>query len=257
MPRCGPRATISGGGCTRASTTTAMSHRPRAMEFRRILPWATSAATSSICGSCLGFTSHLPSVPGRLPAAFRPEEAFVQHEADWARERKPLYAMQAALCDRAAGALAPIRRDLAGQRRTFAPLLRYREGHLCRGDEEADRRSEQVEESRLRRSCRILAAPRRADGKVLTPSAREVQQEHEAKSARQTERVALGVQNNVGWTSESVREEWDGLGGPSYRSFFYNPESTRLLLRHYQIREVSVQPTRSWGALHWAAQSAR
>jgi hypothetical protein len=57
---------------------------------------------------CLGFTSHLPSVPGRLPANFRPEETFAKHEADWARERKPLYAMQAALCDRAAELWAPI-----------------------------------------------------------------------------------------------------------------------------------------------------
>ncbi len=50
---------------------------------------------------CLGFTAHLPSVPGRLPGTFRPEQEYWQHEAQWARERTPLYAMQAALCQRA------------------------------------------------------------------------------------------------------------------------------------------------------------
>ena len=50
---------------------------------------------------CLGFTAHLPSVPGRLPATFRPEQEYWRHEAQWARERTPLYAMQAALCKRA------------------------------------------------------------------------------------------------------------------------------------------------------------
>jgi len=50
---------------------------------------------------CLGFTAHLPSVPGRLPATFRPEDEYWQHEAQWAGERTPLYAMQAALCRRA------------------------------------------------------------------------------------------------------------------------------------------------------------
>ena len=50
---------------------------------------------------CLGFTAHLPSVPGRLPASFRPEQEYWQHEAQWARQRTPLYAMQAALCERA------------------------------------------------------------------------------------------------------------------------------------------------------------
>jgi hypothetical protein len=50
---------------------------------------------------CLGFASHLPSVPGRLPATFQPEQEYWQHETLWARERMPLYAMQAALCERA------------------------------------------------------------------------------------------------------------------------------------------------------------
>ena len=40
-------------------------------------------------------------MPGRLPATFRPEQEYWQHEAQWARERTPLYAMQAALCKRA------------------------------------------------------------------------------------------------------------------------------------------------------------
>jgi hypothetical protein len=50
---------------------------------------------------CLGVTAHLPSVPGRLPATFRPEQEFWQHEDEWARERTPLCVMQAALCRRA------------------------------------------------------------------------------------------------------------------------------------------------------------
>ncbi|MGO9107663.1 MAG: hypothetical protein ACLP9L_00390 [Thermoguttaceae bacterium] len=61
------------------------------------------ALCCDIVGSrlCLGFLAHLPSVPGRLPATFRPEQEYWQHEAQWARERAPLYAMQAALCKRA------------------------------------------------------------------------------------------------------------------------------------------------------------
>lgn len=50
---------------------------------------------------CLGFTSHLPLVPGRLPPSFQPEQAFWQNEGHWSNERKPLYAMQVALCERA------------------------------------------------------------------------------------------------------------------------------------------------------------
>jgi len=50
---------------------------------------------------CLGFTAHLPLVAGRLPATFLPEQEYWQHETQWAGERKPLYAMQAALCERA------------------------------------------------------------------------------------------------------------------------------------------------------------
>ena len=50
---------------------------------------------------CLGFSAHLPSVPGRLPATFRPEQEYWQHEAQWARDHTPLYVMQAALCQRA------------------------------------------------------------------------------------------------------------------------------------------------------------
>jgi hypothetical protein len=63
---------------------------------------------------CLGFTAHLPSVPGRLPATFRPEEEFWQHEAQWAREQKPLYAMQAALCERAIKQWEPVQGTLPG-----------------------------------------------------------------------------------------------------------------------------------------------
>ena len=50
---------------------------------------------------CLGFTAHLPLVAGCLPASFHPEQAFWQHETEWAAARQPLHAMQAALCERA------------------------------------------------------------------------------------------------------------------------------------------------------------
>ncbi len=63
---------------------------------------------------CLGFTAHLPLVPGRLPANFRPEEVYWQHEAQWARERTPLYAMQAALCGRAIEQWESVRGTLPG-----------------------------------------------------------------------------------------------------------------------------------------------
>ena len=63
---------------------------------------------------CLGFTAHLPAVPGRLPAAFRPEEEYWQHEAEWVRGRKPLYAMQAALCARALEQWGPVGGTLPG-----------------------------------------------------------------------------------------------------------------------------------------------
>lgn len=50
---------------------------------------------------CLGFTSHLPLVPGKLPRGFHPEHEFWRNEAHWARERRPLYLMQATLCEAA------------------------------------------------------------------------------------------------------------------------------------------------------------
>jgi hypothetical protein len=48
---------------------------------------------------CLCFTRRLPLVPGRLPASFQPEREFLLHEDRWRRERMPLHAMQAALCE--------------------------------------------------------------------------------------------------------------------------------------------------------------
>jgi hypothetical protein len=50
---------------------------------------------------CLGVTSHLPLVPGKLPAGFRPESVFWRNRQQWQRERKPLHAMQAAVCQAA------------------------------------------------------------------------------------------------------------------------------------------------------------
>ena len=81
---------------------------------------ARNFTVGELCGDiadlrlCLGFTSHLPSVPGRLPNAFRPEEEFRRNEADWARQRKPLYAMQAALCAKAMELWNPIQGTLPG-----------------------------------------------------------------------------------------------------------------------------------------------
>ena len=133
---------------------------------------------------CLGFTSHLPSVPGRLPAAFRPEEAFVQHEADWARDHKPLYAMQAALCDRAAELWAPIEGTLPGsdgqshvysaeEKATFAAAMKKQAADLNKSKKGI---YEEVVVS-------WLPAPSGWEG-FDAQRAREVRQEHEAKSAR-------------------------------------------------------------------------
>ena len=63
---------------------------------------------------CLGFTAHLPSVPGRLPASFRPEQEFWQREAEWEQARAPLYLMQAALCERAIRDWESVRGTLPG-----------------------------------------------------------------------------------------------------------------------------------------------
>ncbi len=63
---------------------------------------------------CLGVTAHLPLVPGRLPASFKPELEFWQHEARWANQHKPLYAMQAALCARAIQQWPTVRATLPG-----------------------------------------------------------------------------------------------------------------------------------------------
>lgn len=63
---------------------------------------------------CLGFTSHLPSVPGRLPASFRPEAEFWRQEANWSRQREPLHAMQAALCEVAIRQFAAVEGTLPG-----------------------------------------------------------------------------------------------------------------------------------------------
>lgn len=59
---------------------------------------------------CLAHTTHLPSVPGRLPLSFRPEEEYWKHEKEWARDRKPLYEMQIALCEKAIAQWATVER---------------------------------------------------------------------------------------------------------------------------------------------------
>jgi hypothetical protein len=50
---------------------------------------------------CVAYANHLPAVPGKLPDSFRPEDEYWKNEKQWLRARKPLYAMQAALCQRA------------------------------------------------------------------------------------------------------------------------------------------------------------
>ncbi len=63
---------------------------------------------------CLGFTTHLPLVPGQLPTPFQPELEYWQQQTQWAAEAKPLYAMQAALCQRALDQWQPIQGTLPG-----------------------------------------------------------------------------------------------------------------------------------------------
>ena len=50
---------------------------------------------------CLCFARRLPLVPGRLPASFHPVREFLLNKDRWRRERTPLHAMQAALCEAA------------------------------------------------------------------------------------------------------------------------------------------------------------
>jgi len=63
---------------------------------------------------CLGFTAHLPSVPGRLPESFQPEQEYWQREDEWAHARTPLYVMQATLCERAIKQWAKVQGTLSG-----------------------------------------------------------------------------------------------------------------------------------------------
>jgi len=63
---------------------------------------------------CLGFTAHLPLVAGRLPATFLPEQEYWQNQTQWDNEHKPLYAMQAALCERAIAQWESVRATLPG-----------------------------------------------------------------------------------------------------------------------------------------------
>ena len=50
---------------------------------------------------CLSFDRRLPLVPGRLPASFHTVREFLLNKYRWRRERTPLHAMQAALCEAA------------------------------------------------------------------------------------------------------------------------------------------------------------
>ena len=47
------------------------------------------------------YARHLPSVAGRLPKGFSPEDVFWKNEREWARAAKPLYQMQIEVCRRA------------------------------------------------------------------------------------------------------------------------------------------------------------
>jgi hypothetical protein len=133
---------------------------------------------------CLGFTSHLPSVPGRMPAAFQPEEEFRRHEADWSRERKPLYAMQAALCDRAVELWTAIEGTLPGsdgqshvysdvEKATFIAAMKKESAELNKSKKA---RYEEVVVS-------WLPAPSGWEG-FDAQRAREVRHEHEGKTAK-------------------------------------------------------------------------
>ena len=64
---------------------------------------------------CLAYATHLPAVPGRLPATFRPEDEYWKNEKEWLRTRKPLYAMQVALCQRAIEQWQTVKGTLPGK----------------------------------------------------------------------------------------------------------------------------------------------
>jgi hypothetical protein len=151
---------------------------------------ARNFTVGELCGDivdlrlCLGFTSHLPSVPGRLPAGFKPEDEFHQHEAEWACQRKPLYAMQAALCDRAAELWTPILGTLPGsdgqshvysdvEKATFAAAMKKESAELNKSKKA---RYEEV-------VVTWLPAPSGWEG-FDAERAREARQEHEAKTAK-------------------------------------------------------------------------
>lgn len=83
--------------------------RARASDDRYVLTASRDAETRNftigmLCADlvdmrlCLGVTSHLPLVPGKLPPDFRPESVFWHNEEQWERDRKPLHEMQAAVC---------------------------------------------------------------------------------------------------------------------------------------------------------------
>ena len=109
---------------------------------------ARNFTVGDLCGDivdlrlCLGFTSHLPSVPGRLPPAFGPEQEFAEHEAEWARERQTALRHAGRPVREGNGAVGTDSGDTSGQRWAVARLFGRGERDLRRGDEKANRRFE-------------------------------------------------------------------------------------------------------------------
>jgi hypothetical protein len=85
--------------------------------------WKGAAENVSVGSFCRDFAiadlsapyqRHLPTVPGRLPADFRPEDVFWRNEKEYARSGKPLYQIQIELCQRAIEQWAAVKGTVAG-----------------------------------------------------------------------------------------------------------------------------------------------
>ena len=67
----------------------------------------------------LPYRRHLPSVPGRMPSTFQPEDVFRKNEKEWSRTRKPLYQMQIEVCQRAIQQWGSVKGTIPGKEGRF------------------------------------------------------------------------------------------------------------------------------------------